>query len=224
VYHAQFDNVSSSMQDSIKFLFDPNKPYLTIWVWIFDPEEPMRWRPLRPLKPCGTPLHYAAIYGMCDVARFLVLERSQGVNVRRSSDSRTPLFLAAECGHPEVTRTLLDYGANKNARDRDGMTPLHVASESGHPEVVQMLLDHGTDASARDKYYRTPLHSLSQKVYQSVDQNALDLGVDANAGTAHLGQLKGKTWTMGKLLSSFSSGAQIRMHKIITATLHCIWH
>jgi hypothetical protein len=163
VYHAQFDNVSSSIQDAINLLFDPNKSYLTVWVWIFDPEDHSGSRPPHPLQPRGTPLHYAALHGMCEVARFLVVEYSQDVNARRPLDHRTPLFWAAECGHPEVTRTLLDYGANENARDRDGMTPLHVASRGGHLEVVQMLLNHGADASACDKLYRTPLHSASHR-------------------------------------------------------------
>ena len=166
VYHAQFNNVSPSMQDGINLLFDPNKPYLTAWVWIFDPEEFIEWRPPHPLQPRGTPLHYAALHGMCDVVRFLIVERSQGVNARRPLDNRTPLFWAAESGHAEVTRTLLDYGANENARDRGGMTPLHVASEGGYLEVVQMLLNHGADANARDNHYRTPLHSLSQREYR----------------------------------------------------------
>ena len=122
-----------------------------------------RGRPNRPSQPRGTPLHYAALYGMCDVARFLVVECSQGVNARSPEGNRTPLFLAAKLGHLEVTTTLLDYGADVNPRDGGGMTPLQMASEGGYFEVVQLLLNHGADASARDKGNRTPLHSLSEE-------------------------------------------------------------
>lgn len=48
----------------------------------------------------------------------------------------------------EITRTLLDFGADVNSRDRDGRTPLYVASETGKTRVIPLLLSKGADASA----------------------------------------------------------------------------
>ena len=53
-------------------------------------------------------------------------------------------------GTPSVVKTLLDAGADPNARDEDGFTPLHVAAgHSKTPAVVKILLDAGADPNAR---------------------------------------------------------------------------
>lgn len=63
----------------------------------------------------------------------------------------TPLHrAAANNGNPEVIRTLVQLGADVNARDKDGWTPLHVAAGlSEKPEVVLVLLKLGADPKAR---------------------------------------------------------------------------
>ncbi len=69
VEHALFENVSPSVDDGMKRLFDPSKNYLRVWVWIYDPERP--WlrleRPESPPEARATPLHYATFCGMPDI-------------------------------------------------------------------------------------------------------------------------------------------------------------
>ena len=50
-----------------------------------------------------------------------------------------PLTCAAQQGHAEVVRLLLDSGANVNARDDSHLTALQWAQEKGHGDVVSML-------------------------------------------------------------------------------------
>jgi hypothetical protein len=38
VDHARFENVSANAEEGMKRLFDPSKPHLGIWLWIYDPE------------------------------------------------------------------------------------------------------------------------------------------------------------------------------------------
>jgi hypothetical protein len=97
--HARFENVSSSVQDGMKRLFDPRKCHISVWVWVCDPEDSKRQsgRSKRPAKARATPLHYAAFCGMHDVAKFLIVERSQDVNAR-GFDGETPLHLASRHG------------------------------------------------------------------------------------------------------------------------------
>src|SRR6266849_9075955 len=65
--HAQFEGVSGNVEDGMKRLFDPSKPHLAIWVWIYDPER-FVWDQgsgaERPLQPRGSPLHYAVLCGL----------------------------------------------------------------------------------------------------------------------------------------------------------------
>ena len=51
----------------------------------------------------------------------------------------TALMLAADNGHLEVARLLLEAGADKNCCDDDGMTALLLAADKGHLEVAHLL-------------------------------------------------------------------------------------
>jgi ankyrin repeat protein len=65
------------------------------------------------------------------------------------SDLNQQLLLAAENGHLEDVRMLLDSGADKDARSGFKETPLHKAAGNGHSGVVQELLNRGADMDAR---------------------------------------------------------------------------
>jgi hypothetical protein len=56
---------------------------------------------------------------------------------------QTPLHFAAMDGYTEVTKVLLDRGADLHAKDKNGNTPLHTAAEYWKTEVVNILLAHG---------------------------------------------------------------------------------
>jgi ankyrin repeat protein len=58
----------------------------------------------------------------------------------------TGLHGAAQHGHTEVVRLLLEHGADPNAREPGDHTyPLHWAAAQGHIEIVRSLLDAGAD-------------------------------------------------------------------------------
>ena len=54
------------------------------------------------------------------------------------------MYIAAQEGHVEVVRLLLEAGADCNkARTDTGATPLQVAVEKGHVNVVRLLKEAG---------------------------------------------------------------------------------
>lgn len=91
--------------------------------------------------------------------------------------TRTPLHWAAQHGHVEVVRTLIDNGANVNARDVFGRTPLHLAVS--HPRVIALLLEAGANVDARDSLSNTPLHRAVPSI-ESVDA-LIRAGADVRA-------------------------------------------
>ena len=72
-------------------------------------------------------------------------------------DGRTALHFAAEKGHLEVVKLLLEAGAHKDAADRSGLTALHVAVDVADSEMVELLLQAGAHKDVKDSKNRLPL-------------------------------------------------------------------
>ncbi|KXZ51175.1 hypothetical protein GPECTOR_13g662 [Gonium pectorale] len=96
-------------------------------------------------------------------------------------DGSTPLHIAASSGHVEVTRLLLNAGANKDAADKDGGTPLQSAAGNGHVDTVRALLRAGANKEAATKDGGTPLHRAAWRGYVEVVETLLRAGVNKEA-------------------------------------------
>jgi ankyrin repeat protein len=186
--HAGPEDVSRNVMDGFKELFDPSKPHLAVWIWIYDPSDsghPL-WKPRRqskkpsPLR--GTPLHYAALWDLHFIIELLINEHSQNVNSQNFTDSATPLHLASERGNLKVACMLIERGADVSALDKYGHTPLHLASKAGKLEVARMLIERGADVSAQDKGGQTPLHLASHVGRRpEVARMLIERGADVSA-------------------------------------------
>jgi len=183
VDHARFENVSPKVHDGMKCLFDPNKCHLSVWVWIHDPEgsRGRSKRSERPGEARATPLHYAAICNMHDIATFLIVEHSQYVNARGPVMKETPLHVSSHLGNVEIARVLLKHGADTEARDVGDYSPLEYVAQTGHVELVQVFLEHGADANAQDEDGFTPLYLALAAGQLEVARVLLSHGVDVNA-------------------------------------------
>ena len=202
--HARSGNVSANVQDGMNRLFDPSKSHLSVWVWVYDPENrrcPCVLSP-RIKKARGTPLHYAAFYGLHDIAAFLIVEHSQDVNARGFCNKETPLHVALRCGHADIAQLLLEHGADAKAQDKTERTPLLLASVGGHLEIARVLLERGADMEARDIFDGSPLERASALGHAEVARILLEHGADAN------GRNEG-TWTPLHSAGLNSAGAEV---------------
>jgi tankyrase len=67
------------------------------------------------------------------------------------------LLQAAFWGRLEIAETLIQRGANVNAKAARGVVPLHEAARMGHVELAQLLLNRGAVVNAKDDDGKTPL-------------------------------------------------------------------
>lgn len=61
------------------------------------------------------------------------------------------LLVASLLGFKDAVKTLLDNGAEVDARSQDRRTPLMLAASKGNKEIVKMLLDAGADPALTDR-------------------------------------------------------------------------
>ena len=72
------------------------------------------------------------------------------INCRTGVLRTTPLHLAAEYGHKDVVKILLEAEAIVEKVDTYGWTPLQRALSNGHNDVVKVLLNKGANPNAND--------------------------------------------------------------------------
>ncbi|KAI9887960.1 MAG: hypothetical protein M1823_000217 [Watsoniomyces obsoletus] len=88
---------------------------------------------------------------------------------------------AAEQGHVEVIRLLLEYGGDALAQSRDGLDALYKASEQGHEAVARVLLQNGANPNVKTSAGDTPLHAAARSGRRGMVRLLLDRGADMKA-------------------------------------------
>lgn len=73
-------------------------------------------------------------------------------------EGRSPISYAAGNGHAEISKTLLQHGANAHLPDLNGRTPLSWAAGGGHISTVRLLLSpvYNVNANSQDGLGQTP--------------------------------------------------------------------
>jgi ankyrin repeat protein len=182
VAHAKVKNVASRIRNGMESLFNPERPYFTAWVQLYNADQ-RRWDPYAKsnIRPEAAPLYHAAFIGFHEIVEHLVLKYSQHANTI-SGDAGTALHSASNAGHVDVLRSLLKYGADVDALGAANMSPLQIASIRGHHHVVHCLLDHGADPNIQDDdYWHMPAISIAARLsHLEIVRVFLEHGADAN--------------------------------------------
>lgn len=77
--------------------------------------------------------------------------RTRAMLEKQNEDGFTALMIAAQHGHDNMLKILLEYGASTTSTDETGWTALMEACQNDHADTVQLLLEHSADALATDR-------------------------------------------------------------------------
>lgn len=86
----------------------------------------------------------AVLNGDTDLVRKRLAQTTIEINQTNESNM-TPLMLAAQKGHLEIVRILLDHGASIDEQNSDGMTALMLTTIASYSDIARELLDRGAD-------------------------------------------------------------------------------
>jgi ankyrin repeat protein len=103
------------------------------------------------------PIGLAAYFGHVSIVDYLIKAGAEVNSPSKNSLKVTPLQSAVSGGHLEITRRLLEAGANPNVREGSGYTPLHTAAHNGDIEIVRSLIFGGADLEAISVKNEKPL-------------------------------------------------------------------
>ncbi|XP_067383881.1 ankyrin repeat and SAM domain-containing protein 1A-like isoform X4 [Channa argus] len=125
----------------------------------------------------------------------------------KNNDNETPLHCAAQYGHTQVVRLLLEELTDPTMRNNKFETPLDLAALYGRLEVVKLLLSAHPNLLSCNTKKHTPLHLASRNGHLPVVEVLLEAGMDINYETEkgsalHEAALFGKKDVVQKLLGA----------------------
>jgi uncharacterized protein len=131
----------------------------------------------------ATPLLKAASLNKTSVAAVLI-EAKANINAHDGQEGFTALHWAAFKGYPEMTKLLVEKGADVNAKSRMGLTPIMQATMWGHDRIVSYLLSKGARPNEADNDGLTALHNAVSDGQVKVVKALLAGGADPNVKSA----------------------------------------
>jgi len=218
VAHAQFQNVSSRVQNAMECLFNLDKPYFVAWLQLYDVDVDLETSPLyyfAPTKTDAGPLYYAALCGLQGLVDKLIIKYPHLVNAT-GGYYRTPALAALGRRHLELARMLHRNGSSLDLPGSGGWTPLHSVAYKADCEIIQVLLDCNAEINARSYDNQTPLHMASFstpdnfKAVRLLLENGADLNAQRNDGSTplHVASFKGSI-EVARLLLKYGADVEV---------------
>ncbi|KAF4455941.1 hypothetical protein F53441_1808 [Fusarium austroafricanum] len=130
--------------------------------------------------PDGTPLYLAAYYDKLDAVK-LILSYNPIIDTRCPQEDTwdsgyTPLHLAVCNDSFEMTRLLIEAGADLNIKSPKGGTPLILAVVGKKEESLKALLEYNVDLDVVDNFGDTAIHCMDSPAPLSIAKLLINRG------------------------------------------------
>lgn len=90
-------------------------------------------------------------------------QHGSNINAAKSNSGTTALMIAAENGHDEVCRLLIEKGADVNISDQLGDSALSIAASNGRSNLCALLIEHGADVNKPGAFGEGLLETAAQR-------------------------------------------------------------
>ncbi|OIV99365.1 hypothetical protein TanjilG_17175 [Lupinus angustifolius] len=147
-------------------------------------------------KRDDTPLHSSARAGNLDVIKDTLSGADEGevrkLLAKQNQAGETALYVAAEYGHVDMVRELIQYYdlADAGIKARNGFDALHIAAKQGHFDVLKILMNAHPELSMTvDPSNTTALHTAATQGHIEIVKFLLEAG----SSLATIARSNGKT-------------------------------
>lgn len=104
------------------------------------------------VSPDGfTPLGIASHFGKEDIVRILLSHHADPNTCSQNGYNVYPLHSALNINHTDISKMLIEAGAEVNVVQSQRLTPLHLAAQHGNIDIIILLLEHGADITVRNE-------------------------------------------------------------------------
>ncbi|PWK26107.1 ankyrin repeat domain-containing protein [Maribacter polysiphoniae] len=127
-------------------------------------------------------IQMAVISGNLEVVKQHI-EAGTDLNEKDAMSGSTPLITAASFGKIDISKALIDAGADLSLTNNDGSDALHVAAFFCHIEIVQMLIDANADKTTKNNFGATARETVMgpfgevKPIYEMLQQQLGPLGL-----------------------------------------------
>ena len=98
----------------------------------------------------------------------------------RDRAGRTPLVIATRANRVAIARTLLEAGADPNAKDSIQDSAFLYAGAEGLNQILRLTLEHGADVRSLNRYGGTALIPAGEHAHLKTIRILIDAGVPVN--------------------------------------------
>ena len=124
-----------------------------------------------------SPLHLALKKGG-DTQGWLITSRTISAT---DGSGNTALHYAVEWDLKKAALSLIEKGANPEAKNANGETPLFSAVKTNDPAMIVLIVKGGSSIKARDNLGSSPLHAAVRRDADASVRELVRLGIDVNA-------------------------------------------
>jgi ankyrin repeat protein len=122
----------------------------------------------------NTALMIAILFDNANAFAMYIDRYPEAVEIRNLK-GETALIVASIVGNTAMIESLIQHGADVNAKDAAGCTGLHYAAAWGHTETMQLLISHGCVFNAANNLGWTPIDfSYSSEIEAKLREFALE--------------------------------------------------